>query len=136
MEVREPCSVCGHTCFDDSVCVHCDYFNAVSRCAFCDEKIISVVKHTCEKCGYCECDCNCPPSIKESKIVRVYYDVTVQVHEPKSNHEIEYASFDSIEEAIKAWDFGTPRPGEHHWDRNACHVAQNPETGKWALLYM
>ena len=72
--------------------------------------------------------------IASELVVPVTYTIKVKVHHWLDGAEGD-GKFDTIEEAIYAWDFGLPRISAHHWDEDACHVMQDPETQKWILLY-
>lgn len=130
------CPDCNHSDWydDDDACMLCARFKHDSTCFACHRKITSIKDHTCNQCGYTKCDCDgCPSPIKEKKIIPITYEVQVVIHEDVSSC---WDIHDSLEDAIKGWDFGRARAGAHHWDQNVCHVAQDPTTGKWALLYL
>lgn len=108
------------------------------KCPSCDGEFVNENNHTCKVCDNLKCDCECPPLLLEVKTIPVTYQVEVKIHEwtNESSSFRGYDSFDSIEDCIRAWNWGQPRIGAHHWDSRFCHVAQNPTTNKWILLYL
>lgn len=130
---EKQCKDCNHSVWDDNgACIICACFKHDGTCAGCEQEIISIKDHTCDQCECLKCDCNCPPPVKETKTISLTYEVKVAIHEYSSGG---WDIYDSLEEAIKDWDFGNPRAGAHHWDQSTCHVAQN-KNGKWILIYM
>lgn len=85
-------------------------------------------------------EANVAPTILYTKSEKVTYTVEVAYHEwmgePLPADTDRDDVFDSLEDAIKEWDFGSPRIGAHNWDEEACHVMQCPVTKKFILLYL
>jgi hypothetical protein len=71
--------------------------------------------------------------VREERTITVTYEVKVKIHEDNKGG---WDLFDSIDDAVKCWSFGESRVGAHHWDTEFCHVAQDPETKRWWLLYV
>ena len=87
---------------------------------------------TCESCADKR---RCEPALVETKEELVQIKVQVSYHkfEPEMHY---YTARETLAEVIAAWSFGTPRPGAHYWDESSCHVAFNPETKEYLLLYI
>src|SRR5271157_1646457 len=127
------CPVCHHRVFNmsDGSCMLCVSFAFDGTCAGCDTKITSIADHTCKQSGYLVCDHDCPSPIKEEMVVNVSFGVKVILHEGGTEWVDKH--FDTIEEAAKEWAFGERDPS---LDQDACHIARDPKTDKWMLLYI
>lgn len=76
--------------------------------------------------------CDCPPPVIKEETITITYDVKIKVH---SDSRYCWSIHDSLEDAIKEWNFGSPRERAHYFDQEYCHVAKTDD-GKWALLYI
>lgn len=103
------------------------------HCNSCKDEYVSETDHTCKTCSGPKCNCDCPPVVIEEKEIAVSFSIKVKIHDYMGTREWDH--FSSIEDAVKAWDFGNPRTGAHHWDTEYCHVSQLPD-GRWVLLYL
>lgn len=79
--------------------------------------------------------CICPPPIIEEIEFQFTTTVKIKIHEWTFNSEYNDGC-NYINECIKEWNWGSPRLGYKHLDTKFCHVAQNPLTKKWVLLYI
>lgn len=75
------------------------------------------------------------PPFLETKEEKISLKVKISYHKFHPNMEY-WSKCISLNEAIASWSFGASRPGAHYWDETSAHIAQNPDTNEYLLLYM
>lgn len=101
-------------------------------------------KHLCEKCGKkveTGCNLNTPNetvSVPDHEFVHSYIQeikiYQYNYYEKRYEWRSAWMFCKTLEEAIREWNYGAPRPGALYWDKSGVHVVQRPN-GTWILLY-
>lgn len=108
--------------------------NNLYLCEECHQKFESQESHECKEYNSCcEGNCLCPPPVIKTFEVEYTRKVKIKMHLWVGDG---WNMYDTIDECISVWDNGVARIGAHHWDTIFCHIAQNPHTKKYVLLYL